>query len=94
MTHEKKTSRVTSSVTEQTESILTLVAKREGKTLSEYLNDILEPIVQRELDYLSVASTLNIVNVNNISAGYTVNQRKKAMYSTTKRPDLKLVASN
>lgn len=89
---EKKTARVTSSVTEQTEFVLNSIAKREGKTLSEYLNAIYEPIVQREVEFhLSMASELKLVNVNDISLGYAGNQEKKAMY---KRTHLRLASSN
>jgi hypothetical protein len=56
---------------------------------------MLTPVVEREEEYvLSIAKELNLVNVNDISKGYTINQSKKAMYSTMKRPDLRIVASN
>lgn len=89
---EKKTASVTCKVTEQTERVMRLVAKREGKTVSEYANDIFESIAKREVDFhLSMATELNLVNVNDISAGYAVNQEKKAMY---KRSHLRLASSN
>jgi hypothetical protein len=92
---EKKDARLTSSVPARYETVVTRAAKRDGKTVSEYLFDMLTPVVEREEEYvLSIAKELNLVNVNDISQGYTINQNKKAMYSAMKRPDLRIVASN
>lgn len=89
---EKKTASITCKVTEQTERVMRLVAKREGKTLSEFVNAMFEPVVDREVEFhLSMATELNLVNVNDISMGYEVNQEKKAMY---KRSHLNLAVSN
>jgi hypothetical protein len=55
---------------------------------------MLTPVVEREEEYvLSIAKELNLVNVNDISQGYTVNQNKKAMLSQTSRPLLYVVGS-
>ena len=97
---EKKDARLTASVPTRYEIAVTRAAKREGKTPSELIFDMLTPFVAREEEYrlsveeeykLRMAETIALVNVNDISKGY-VNSQRKAM--NFKNPThLRLVAS-
>jgi len=86
---EKKDTTIPSKVPERVKTIVSLVAKREGLTASEYICNILTAIADKEEEFhISMAAELNLVNVNDVSMGYQVNQVKKARFSR----HLKLVA--
>ena len=92
---EKKDASLPSKVPDRVKTIISLVAKRENQTASEYICDILTAIADKEEQFhISMASQLNLVNVNDISMGYEVNQ-KKAMYSRSEKTNhLKMVVNN
>lgn len=92
---EKKVASITFKCTDDKADVLRLKAEERGMTLSEYMDDITQQPYERAVKFgLRMASHIRVVNVNDISKGYTVNEQKRTRFSFQERPGLKLVASN
>jgi len=86
---EKKNASITFKCIGDKADVLRLKAEEKGMTISEYMDDITQEPYERAVKFgISMASQLNLVNINDISQGYQVDQVKKARFSR----HLKLVA--